>query len=141
MNQNTILLVDDDQDDLELLQEAFAINGVSHIKLVNSAAAAMEYLQAAAVAEQLPNIVITDLYLPGPNGLDLMKEIRSNTLLWNIRVIILSAFKFDAANQMYNAITPENYFEKPNTFQKYIELAAVIITDFSGGGLLVAQIA
>jgi CheY-like chemotaxis protein len=63
-----MLLVDDMQEDAELLAELLEPLGAS-IVVVQSAEAALKILD-----KQIVDLVVTDLNMPGANGLDLARE-------------------------------------------------------------------
>jgi len=67
-----VLLVDDSADTLEVLQRNLAGRGYE-VEAVLSAVEAMQALAAKSV-----DIVVTDLKMPGMNGLDLVRHVREN---------------------------------------------------------------
>jgi DNA-binding NtrC family response regulator len=81
MKNNKILIVDDEKDTLELLEDF--LSDKYDVTAVQSAEAALQALE-----EDSFNIAITDLVMPGRNGLELMKTIRNK---WPfISVIVIS---------------------------------------------------
>jgi two-component system, OmpR family, response regulator len=43
------------------------------------------------IAERMPDVVLLDINLPGKSGLDILDEIRANTVFNHIKVIVLTA--------------------------------------------------
>ncbi|HEY3807043.1 MAG TPA: response regulator [Kofleriaceae bacterium] len=65
-----LLVVDDEQDVLELLQELLAMFGAT-VVVAGSADAAFTRMQ-----QHVPDVLISDIQMPGGSGLDLMRRIR-----------------------------------------------------------------
>ena len=73
MNRAHVLVVDDEPDLLELVQYNLAAAGY-HVTCVSSGEEAL-----AAVGSVRPELVILDVLLPGMNGLDVCKTLKSDT--------------------------------------------------------------
>jgi putative two-component system response regulator len=79
-----ILIVDDDQNNLEILDEL--LGGRFFTRCVSDPAA------ATSVAQQLhPDIILLDVAMPGLDGLELCRRIKSQAGLASTKVILLSA--------------------------------------------------
>ena len=65
-----LLVVDDEQDVLELLQELLAMFGAT-VVVAGSADAAFTRMQ-----QHIPDVLISDIQMPGGSGLELMRRIR-----------------------------------------------------------------
>lgn len=79
-----ILLVDDDPITLKWLKAVLEREGYA----VSTAGGGREALQC--IASDLPDLVVLDLVLPDMDGLDVMRQIRQDPRLREVRVIILS---------------------------------------------------
>ena len=80
-----ILLIEDEEDIAALIKLQAEISGYKlHVEVdgVNG---------YRAIERELPDLVILDLMLPGENGLDVCRKMKSSAELKNIPVIILSA--------------------------------------------------
>ena len=75
MNTCKILVVDDDKDDIELLSDAFKSNGEGSVHCVHSAKQAFEFLDHIE-KEDLPKVIITDIFLPAQNGAQLIHDLK-----------------------------------------------------------------
>lgn len=85
MAKERILVVDDEEEILELLQYNLTKNGYV-VSCVSSGEEAIR-----SVRELSPDLVLLDLMLPGVNGLDVCKILKSDTQTAAIPVIMLTA--------------------------------------------------
>ncbi len=90
-----ILLIDDDPDDLFIFRRLLAKAGVQNkIVAFDDAAAAMDYLDLESRNPDrrfLPCVTLTDLHMPGVNGLEVTAWIRAHPVLNTMAVIVLSS--------------------------------------------------
>jgi CheY-like chemotaxis protein len=84
----TVLVVDDNVDTCKVLS-AFLARGGHRATCVTSVPAAMLKLIDSELA--LPDLVITDLMMPGQSGIDLVQEIRATKRTRDLPVIVYSA--------------------------------------------------
>jgi diguanylate cyclase (GGDEF)-like protein len=85
-----VLVVDDDPDKLHLLEVALSLVGYD----VRTAADGEEAV--AAIAAYQPDLVISDVMMPGMNGFDLAERIRQNPQTKFIPVILQTAARHQA---------------------------------------------
>lgn len=93
-----ILLVEDNENDVELTLNALkSINLANSVDTVYDGAEALDYLhyRGEFTSRQKcdPVVIILDLKLPKINGLEVLKEIRSDLELKHIPVVILTSSK------------------------------------------------
>lgn len=110
-----ILLADDDESDRLLFKEAFEelkIKTIVHT--VNNGMQLMDYLTKKNTP--LPHLLFLDLNMPRKNGLQCLKEIRSNKDLKDISIAIYStsASEKDIDETFRNGANV--YIKKPNDF-------------------------
>jgi CheY-like chemotaxis protein len=94
MNNNncSILIVDDNYDDIALTQRAISkFNAYCNTEAVTDGDKAMKYMECNA-----PSLVILDLKLPGMSGIDLLRFIRSRNETCFTPVIMLSSSNLDS---------------------------------------------
>lgn len=82
-NRQRILIVDDNVEMLDLLSESLSDYDVT--------TATDSQTALNLITESMPNIIITDVMMPGSNGLEFTKQIKANKYMMHIPVIILSA--------------------------------------------------
>lgn len=90
-NEKIVSVVDDDLNTTELFHVALSenINGISVVSF-NDPVIALEHFAANKDAYVL---VISDLRMPGLNGLELLKKVKSSNP--KVRTILMSAYNFD----------------------------------------------
>lgn len=84
-NKKRILLIEDEEDIAALIKLQAELSGYKlHVEVdgING---------YRAIEREKPDLVILDIMLPGENGLDVCRRMKSNAELKNIPVIILSA--------------------------------------------------
>ena len=79
-----VLLVDDETEILNILRDTISTAGFQ-VTIKESAQAALSYL-----AEHEPEVMVTDLRMPGLSGLELFQQVRAH--LPNLQVVILTGF-------------------------------------------------
>src|SRR5271154_794688 len=84
-----VLVVDDDTDAAEALVDILGHSGYE-ADAVNDGKQALRYLKT----EQLPDVMILDLFMPHMNGWDLMRELKRRAELAHIPIIVVSAFAY-----------------------------------------------
>lgn len=92
--KQTILLVDDDPDDIELTTLAIeqCKLGLS-VHTAMTGPAALDYLHDG---NKLPSLILLDLKMPGMNGFDFLREIRADANLKNLPVIVVTSSNLDS---------------------------------------------
>jgi len=90
----SLLVVDDDEDNREMMAECFALEGF----VVTTAANGEDALARAATGR--PSVVLMDLAMPGPvDGWEATRRIKAHPLLRDTIVIAVTAHAFPAGRQ------------------------------------------
>ena len=118
-----ILIIDDDEDDVAILTDAFAQCGVDGVHYVYSAMQAFIYLQEVA-HNCLPKLVITDHFLPGMTGTEFLKDLKRMDKYSHIPVIVMSTVKSEKELERYREMGALDYLDKPVTYDDYVRVAA-----------------
>lgn len=100
-----ILLVEDEPFMQEAMSSVIERNGVEVIK-AGSLKEAMEVLDKEVI-----NLIITDLYLPQPDGYKLIEQVKNNGLQ-KIPVIVVTGYEQDTKDE---SLKPDVWLMKPFT--------------------------
>jgi CheY-like chemotaxis protein len=111
-----VLLADNDAADRRVLKNAFEdLQMKTIVHTVNDGAQLMNYLGKKDVA--LPTLVLTGLNLPSKNGLECVKEIRSNNALDDISIAVYAASEHDYDIKEAFLRGANVYIKKPADFK------------------------
>jgi CheY-like chemotaxis protein len=127
----TILLVEDEENDVFFMQQAMRKAGVANpIQVASNGQEAIDYFKGAgkfANREEfpLPCLVLLDLKLPNVMGLDVLKWIRQQPEVTAI-VVILSSSNEEADIATAYRLGANGYLVKPPDVSKLTEIAKSI---------------
>ena len=122
----TILLVDDNTKDIELTLEAMAENNLTNqVVVVKDGVEALEYLRQEGKYKLRktgsPCVILLDIKMPRMDGIEVLRNIRSDAALKRIPVVILTSSREEKdLNDTYE-LGVNAYVVKPVDFQKFIE--------------------
>lgn len=112
----TILVVDDDADDRELLWEiAKQMNPAVNIEFAANGLQAIEYLNDGKEKEQLPCLIILDLNMPFLDGKETYKRIKQDEKLETVPVIIYTSSHNPSDKLLFSTLGVE-FISKPDDF-------------------------
>lgn len=116
-----ILLVDNDFDTLNILSCHFKKNGYD----VFISTSGEDGLNKAR--EFVPDIIITDIVMPGMNGLQMCKTLKKDNLLRNIPVLFLTANTDESLAVSAHYAGGDHYITKPVKPRLILEMAKELI--------------
>ena len=112
-----ILLADDDEDDRLFFKDAIEeIKVKTIVRIVEDGVQLMDYLNKPEIS--LPNVVFLDLNMPRKNGMECLKEIRSNHKLKDLSVVIYSTSASEEDIEATFVKGANVYIKKPNDFDE-----------------------
>ena len=125
--QGTILLVEDNPDDIELTLRAFRKNKIANgLAITRDGAEALDYLFCrGAYCERdimdLPRLILLDLNLPKLDGLQVLERLRADERTKLVPVVILTSSKEE--QDMLNGYRhgANSYVRKPVDFNAFVE--------------------
>ena len=115
-----ILLVEDNVDSRDLLAKLLSMNGY---EVTSEADGERGY---AAALKQPPDLIITDINMPGMDGIALLKKVRGEGLLSQTAVFVITAFGQEAAREAIDA-GADAATAKPFEFDSFIDKVAHLI--------------
>lgn len=125
----TILLVEDNPGDIRLVQEIFQEGMISHqLEIVRDGEEAMLFLrqQDPYASARLPDLILLDLNLPKKSGNQVLAEIKADSRLRKIPVIVLTASKAEEdITRAYNNYG-NCYLIKPIDLDEFIRVVQAI---------------
>jgi CheY-like chemotaxis protein len=128
-NHQTILLVDDSENDLKLMEVAFRKVGFdSPLQMVHDGEEAIAYLKGEGpYADRnkfpLPGVILLDLNMPMKNGFDVLDWLRSQRQAFKrISTIILTAsMRAEDVERAFD-LGANSYLVKPSTLEDLIAM-------------------
>lgn len=107
MNNEKILIVDDEEHIVELIKFNLEANGYKTITASNG----LEALELAK--NEKPDLVLLDIMLPGLNGNDVCKEIRKDTEISTMPIIMITAKGEELDRILGLELGADDYVTKP----------------------------
>ena len=115
----SIILADDDRDDHDFFQTALQeIDPSKKLNIVTDGAQLIALLE-----NYVPDLIFLDLDMPCKNGLECLREIRSNAVLQNLPVVVFSSTSRPANITTAYEMGGNLFFTKPSN---YIDLVTAI---------------
>ncbi|HEY8250629.1 MAG TPA: response regulator [Burkholderiales bacterium] len=124
-----ILLVEDNPGDVRLTREALKEGKVySNLHTVKDGVEAMEFLRRQGKYKDVPrpDIILLDLNLPRKDGREVLEEIKSDSVLKRIPVVVLTTSKAEEdVLRTYN-LHANCYVTKPVDLEKFMVVVKTI---------------
>lgn len=123
----TILLIEDNPDDVELTLRAFKKNKIANdITVVRDGAEALDFFfcrgaYAGRDPQVMPAVSLLDLKLPKVDGLTVLKELRANPATRRLPVVILTSSNEEQDLLNGYQLGANSYIRKPVDFAQFIE--------------------
>ena len=131
-NPAIILLVEDNQMDVILTLDAFKEAKLKNtINVAKNGEEALDYLfgqgkYADRNLYPMPNLILLDLKMPGIDGFEVLRKIKSTNNLRRIPVIILTSSKEERDRTLSYDNGANSYLMKPVSFEGFIEVVRKI---------------
>lgn len=127
MKKRIILLVEDNPDDEALTLKAFKKNNIlNEVVVARDGADALDYLFCKGAysgrdKNEVPELILLDLKLPKIDGLEVLKEIKTNQKTQLIPVIILTSSSEEKDILKSYELYANSYIRKPVDFEQFSE--------------------
>jgi CheY-like chemotaxis protein len=128
----TILLVEDNEDDVFLMRQAVRKASIPNpLQIAEDGQQALDYLQGAGkyidrTLYPLPFLILLDLRLPFVPGLEVLEWIRQRPELETMLVVVLTASREDHDIETAYRLGANSYLVKPPTPEKLTELVKTL---------------
>ena len=120
-----ILLVEDDQDDVELMEDALRDNGIDfHMDVVKQGDKVIPYLQSC---KNFPNVILLDLNLPKMHGREILSRIKLSSEFKHIPVAILTTSSSQAEKEFCLSAGAAHFLTKPSTVEGFNKTIQAIL--------------
>lgn len=132
----SILCVDDDDSVRHLIQLSLSADPDLDVKCVRDASQALQLLNERS---WVPDCVLTDIRMPGMNGVDLLLALRREAFDHDISVIVMTAAISTDAAERYLALGARGIIEKPFDVSKLPAQVRTFCCDHGMGASLPIQ--
>ena len=121
-----ILLVEDSAKDIELTLAALEEHHLANeVVVCRDGADALDYLHRrgkyASSSDELPAVVLLDLKMPKVSGLEVLAQMKADTRLRNLPVVMLTSSREDTDLKKSYGLGVNAYVVKPVDFQQFID--------------------
>jgi two-component system, response regulator len=120
---NSILLVEDNEDDIALAQHALKkTHPEAAVSIARDGMAALEHLHGKEAANQpLPVLVLLDLRLPKLGGLEVLAKIRENPRTMRLPVAVLTTSDEESDILHSYNLGANSFVRKPIDFDVFVD--------------------
>jgi CheY-like chemotaxis protein len=118
-----VLLVEDDPGDVLMTKEAFEHYEIrNHLHVVSDGDQAMHFLRKTGdyVGVPTPGLILLDLNLPRRNGLEVLAELKADSQLLSIPVVVLTTSQAQEDIARSYSLHANAYISKPVDFDRFI---------------------
>ncbi len=125
---HTVLLVDDNPDDCELVTEAWQERPIgTDLRCLEDGSELLDYLYrrgsfAPPVPSPRPSVILLDLNMPRITGAEAIQEIHKHPLLSCIPIVILTTSKAPKDIVQTASLGVNGYIQKPDTYAGYLQM-------------------
>lgn len=123
----TILLIENDEGDVFLFRRALSrVNYGGSVRVVGSVSEARAYLEGNGAFRDreyypVPDLIVSDMNLPGPTGNDFLEWLRDNERFASIPLVFLSG-SFQPSDRVRSTqLGAESFFTKSGDIEKMVE--------------------
>lgn len=132
VNRKSILLVEDNPDDVELTARAFKKNNIGNeIIVASDGREALDYLFGSGKHEgrdlnDMPALILLDLKIPKIEGLEVLRRIRADERTRLLPVVILTSSKEEQDLVRGYSLGTNSYVRKPIDFIEFTKAVGLL---------------
>ena len=137
LRPGTVLLVEDNADDVELTLRALKRNGITNpVVALRDGVQALDYLRGQGEyqdrATEQPEVVLLDLKLPRVDGLEVLAQLKSDPHLKVLPVVVLTSSSDERDVRRAYELGANSYLSKPGDFGDLLRVMGVLGTYWLG---------
>jgi CheY-like chemotaxis protein len=127
LEEKIILLVEDNPDDVTLTERALKKSHIlNKLVVAKDGAEALDYILGTGAytgrdMNSMPEVVLLDLKLPKIDGLEVLKQIRTDKRTKLLPVVILTSSKEESDLVNGYTLGANSYIRKPVNFNQFVE--------------------
>jgi CheY-like chemotaxis protein len=125
-----ILLIDDDEIDCMNVKRAFQKSNIQNpLHIAHNGVDALEMLRGTSGFTKInptPRIILLDINMPKMNGIEFLKELRSDKDLHNISVFVMTTSNSDKDRIDAYEYNVAGYIVKPISFDKFVAAVSIL---------------
>jgi CheY-like chemotaxis protein len=128
--RTTVLLAEDDDNDVLLMKRAFAkATAAEHLRVVRDGQEVIDYLLGVGhfsdrATHPLPHLIILDLKMPRKNGFEVLEWVKTEPRFKRIPVVVLTSSSQPRDITRAYDLHANSYLVKPNAFEQLVALIA-----------------
>ncbi len=123
-----VLLAEDNLDDVMITKKAFKEAGIiNRLFVVRDGEEALDFLHQRGSYQNTsenprPGLILLDINMPKVNGLEVLKQIKNDSLLRTIPVVMLTSSKRDEDVVRGYDSGCNSFLQKPVEFEKFVDM-------------------
>lgn len=121
----TVIIVDDDQDDLELLQFLFSKN--ENFELIGCFDSGIKVIEEIVKKGNVPDILIIDMYMPIHTGTEVVNKLIQSGVAHNMTSFIISTTINTTEQEIYGANATVKFLKKPVSLIEINNLPGIVL--------------
>jgi two-component system response regulator len=127
MNAGTILLVEDNPDDVVFIRRAFERNNISNeVVVAADGERALEYLLPEGAPPLRPALILLDVNLPKVDGLEVLRQIRADSRTAGLPVVVLTTSREERDIVNSYRLGANSFVRKPVAFDEFVDATKVL---------------
>jgi CheY-like chemotaxis protein len=125
MNQLSILLIEDDPDDIELMQEALKNAEIQYsMKVLGEGNTVLPYLE---LCKNFPNVIVLDLNIPKLHGREVLQQLKNSSRFQDIPVAVLTTASSQKERDNCLGAGADIFITKPSTVEGFTKTVEQIV--------------
>lgn len=122
-----LILADDDEDDRNFFTDAFSeLKMNTKVNTFNNGVELMNYLNKEDAL--MPNVLFLDLNMPKKTGIECLIEIKANTKMSGIAIVIYSTSASEEDIEKTFVLGANIYIKKPDDFKKLKKVLSEVVS-------------